>query len=148
MYLILTSAASIIFLGGDFLRFFNESGQEIFLNYRGTWVKGPEEVAQMLQSQIIIPVICILIIALSLVAVFLFKNRKLQIKFSIASVILSAVLTAVLAWYAYSTARINQAAVAPGFRMFLPPIILLFSILAWLGIRRDENLVRSYDRLR
>ncbi len=148
LYLLLTSVASILFLSGDFLRFFNDSGAEVSIDYRGIWLAGTGEAPQMLESQVIIPAIGLLLIILPFIAIFLYKNRKIQVKFAIASAILSAVLIAIMGWYAYSTGQNHQAVIVPGFRTFLPLILLLFSILAWLRIRKDENLVRSYDRLR
>lgn len=118
------------------------------MNYRGIWTAGQEEALQNLENQIIIPVIVLLIIILSVVAILLYKNRKLQIKFVLATVLLSAALTALTAWLAYSAGEKYQAVLNPGIRTFLPLIILIFSILAYRGIRKDENLVRSYDRLR
>ncbi|MBN2667164.1 MAG: DUF4293 domain-containing protein [Bacteroidales bacterium] len=148
LYLLLTSIASVLFLSGNFLSFFNDSGSGIFMNYRGIWTAGQEEALQNLENQIIIPVIVLLIIILSVVAILLYKNRKLQIKFVLATVLLSAALTALTAWLAYSAGEKYQAVLNPGIRTFLPLIILIFSILAYRGIRKDENLVRSYDRLR
>ena len=118
------------------------------MNYRGIWTAGQGKASQNLESQIIIPVVVLLIIILSVVAIFLYKNRKIQIKFALAAVVLSVALTALTAWFAYSAGEKYQAVLNPGIRTFLPLIILLFSILAFLGIRKDENLVRSYDRLR
>ncbi|MDX9946713.1 MAG: DUF4293 domain-containing protein [Bacteroidales bacterium] len=148
LYLLLTSIASVLFLSGNFLSFFNDSGSRIFINYRGIWMEGPGGVLQMQESQIIIPIVVILIIILSVITVFLYKNRKIQIKFALAAIALSAALTALTAWFAYSAGEKYQAVLNPGVRTFLPLIILLFSILAFMGIRKDENLVRSYDRLR
>jgi len=108
----------------------------------------PGGALQIRESQLIIPVVVLLIIILSVVAIFLYKNRKIQIKIALATVFLSAALTALTAWFAYSAGEKYQAVLNPGIRTFLPLIILLFSILAFLGIRKDENLVRSYDRLR
>lgn len=102
----------------------------------------------MLDSQIIIPIVVLLIIILSVVAIFLYKNRKIQIKIALAIIFLSAALTALTAWFAYSAGEKYQAVLSPGFRTFIPLIIMLFSILAYHGIRKDETLVRSYDRLR
>lgn len=148
LYLLLTSIASVIFLSGNFLSFFNDSGTGILMNYRGIWTAVQEGAPQKLESQIIIPVVVLLIIILSVVAIFIYKNRKIQIKFALAAVVLSAALTALTAWFAYSAGEKYQTVLNPGIRTFLPLIILLFSILAYLGIRKDENLVRSYDRLR
>ena len=148
LYLLLTSIASVLFLSGNFLSFFNDSESGIFMNYRGIWMEGTGGALQMQESQIIIPIVVLLLIILSVVAIFLYKNRKIQIKFALATVFLSAALTALTAWFAYSAGEKYQAVLSPGIRTFLPMIILLFSILAYLGIRKDENLVRSYDRLR
>lgn len=148
LYLLLTAIASVLFLSGSFLSFFNDSGSGVFMNYRGIWLEGPGGVPQMQESQIIIPMVVLLIIILSVVAIFLYKNRKNQIKVALATVFLSAALIALTAWFAWSAGEKYQAVLNPGIRTFLPLIILLFSILAFLGIRKDENLVRSYDRLR
>ncbi|HAX94441.1 MAG TPA: hypothetical protein DCY25_10955 [Bacteroidales bacterium] len=148
LYLLLTSIASVLFLSGNFLSFFNDSGSGIFMNYRGIWMEEPGGALQIRESQIIIPIVVLLIIILSVAAIFLYKNRKIQLKIALAIIFLSAALTALTAWVAYSAGEKYQAVLNPGIRTFLPLIILLFSILAFLGIRKDENLVRSYDRLR
>jgi hypothetical protein len=41
-----------------------------------------------------------------------------------------------------------DARLIPGFKMILPLAILIFSILASWGIKKDDKLVKSYDRLR
>ncbi|MFZ2340261.1 MAG: DUF4293 domain-containing protein [Bacteroidales bacterium] len=148
LYLLLTSIVSVLFLSGNFLSFFNDSGSGIFMDYRGIWTAGQGGAPQSLESQIVIPVVALLIIILSVVAIFLYKSRKIQIKFAIATVFLSAALIILTAWFAYSAGEKYQAVLSPGIRTFLPLVIQLFSILAYLGIRKDENLVRSYDRLR
>jgi hypothetical protein len=43
---------------------------------------------------------------------------------------------------------IYAADVEWGFRMFIPLLVLILGTLALKGIKKDENLVRSYDRLR
>jgi len=148
LYLLLTSGISALFLSGDFLCFINDSGAEIIMNYRGLWMNGPGEATLIRESQLIIPIIGLLLIILPLIAIFLYRKRQQQIKLAVASTILSAVLVAIVAWCAYSIARDYQAVLSPVFRTFLPLIMLFLSILAWLGIRKDEKLVRSYERLR
>jgi uncharacterized membrane protein YidH (DUF202 family) len=41
-----------------------------------------------------------------------------------------------------------EARIIPGFKMILPILILIISILAYRGIKKDDQLVKSYDRLR
>ena len=148
LYLLLTSVMSVLFLSGNFLSFINDSGAEIIMNYRGLWMQGPVEATLIRESQLIIPIIGLLLIILPVIAIFLYRNRQQQIKLAAASTILSAVFVIIVAWYAFSNAQNHQAVLSPVFRTFLPLMMLLSSILAWHGIRKDEKLVRSYDRLR
>ena len=148
LYLLLTSVLSVLFLSGNFLSFINDSGAEIIMNYRGLWMQRPVEATLIRESQLIILIIGLLLIILPLIAIFLYRNRQQQLKLAAASTILSAVFVIIVAWYAYSNAQIHQAVLSPVFRTFLPLMMLLSSILAWHGIRKDEKLVRSYDRLR
>ena len=87
VYFLLTSAASIIFLSGDFLSFFNESGSEVFLDYRGVWMQVSGGAPVLLGNQAVIPVICLLLAILPIAAIFLYKNRKLQFKAAVVSVV-------------------------------------------------------------
>jgi hypothetical protein len=41
-----------------------------------------------------------------------------------------------------------DARLIPGFKIILPIVILVLSILAFRGIKKDDQLVKSYDRLR
>jgi predicted HAD superfamily Cof-like phosphohydrolase len=41
-----------------------------------------------------------------------------------------------------------QTELVPGVKMLIPLLILTFGILAFIGIKKDEKLVKSYDRLR
>ena len=148
LFLLLTSIASVLFLTGNILSFFNDAGSGMFMNYRGIFMEGPGGALEMRENQTIIPILVLLIIVVSVVAIFLYKNRKIQIKFALVAVVLSSALTALTAWYIYLAGEKYQAVMSPGIRTFLPLVIQLFSILAYLGIRKDENLVRSYDRLR
>ena len=81
--------------------------------------------------------------------IFLYKNRKQQITLSYVTILLIIGLS-------FWTAQIAkaQAGNAPlellnyGLGVALPPIAILFMILAIRGIRKDEKLIRSADRLR
>jgi Ca2+/Na+ antiporter len=148
LYLLLTSVLSALFLSGSFLRFFNNSGAKIVLNFDGIWQSALEGGRELIQGQILLSVIMILIVLISLTAIFLFKNRKLQMKLAKALIIISAASIFLIVFYAFLVSAKYQADIALCIRMFLPLLILLFSVLAFRGIRKDENLVKSYDRLR
>ena len=86
---------------------------------------------------------------LSMIAVFLYKNRPLQRRIAIIGVLLSLLATGLEVWKinAYkSTATFVKGTYAWG--GLLPILMAVFLILAARGIRKDEKLVRSLDRLR
>ena len=41
-----------------------------------------------------------------------------------------------------------EATITPGFKMILPLVMLILSVLVYRGIKKDDHLVKSYDRLR
>jgi hypothetical protein len=51
-------------------------------------------------------------------------------------------------YYGYSVINEYQTELVPGYKMFIPLVMLVLETLALRGIKKDENLVKSYDRLR
>jgi hypothetical protein len=90
----------------------------------------------------------IIIAVLSLVSIFLYKNRILQLRLVLALIVVIVILILLTGYYAYVAISHYEATFAPGVKMALPLILLILSILAYRGIRKDELLVKSYDRLR
>jgi len=90
-------------------------------------------------------------IILSLWAVFLFKKRKNQIALTWLNILVSVGL---LAWLFYSISRateLPQNLNLQGYYWvgaFIPLVTIIFLFLAKAGIRKDEKLVKSLDRLR
>ena len=87
--------------------------------------------------------------ALSLAAIFLYKNRPLQLKLAqlgIVADVIGLALAVILFW---QDGLINSdVEVKDGVGAYLPFGFLLFGILALRAINKDENLVKSMDRLR
>jgi glucan phosphoethanolaminetransferase (alkaline phosphatase superfamily) len=148
IYLLLTSVLPVLFLKGNFLKFLNNDGSEMIMNFKGTWQLTGTENLSLLQRQIPFSAVIVLISVVSVIALFLYRNRKLQVIFANVIIFLSIVLVALIAWYAFSVAGKFDATLLPGIKMVIPLMILIFAILAQRGIKHDENLVRSYDRLR
>ena len=84
---------------------------------------------------------------LSLITIFLFKNRKLQFVLGRLNIILNFILLGVLV---YQSQILSGGAAAPekGIGMLIPIISIVFIALANKAIKRDEDLVKSVDRLR
>ena len=84
--------------------------------------------------------------ALTLINIFLYKNRELQILICWFSIVFIA-SGAAYVYYKY------QTKVSPGYVVFtawnaLAGVAALFEILAIVYIRKDENTIKSLDRLR
>lgn len=79
----------------------------------------------------------------SLVTIFLYKNRKLQIRLSLLSILLEAVL--IFLYY-----RVIQTFTAGTISLFaiLHVGVIVFLILAARGISSDEKLIKDSNRLR
>ena len=148
LYLLLTSLLAGLFLSGTFLKFFNKSGSEFNVNYRGLWESGAAGDPQIINSLMPIPAIMILIIIVSVTAIFLFKKRRIQIKLAGAVMLLAIFSIGLMLYGIFLVTREYQVGIVPVYRMFIPVLILIFGILAYAGIRKDENLVKSLDRLR
>ncbi len=90
------------------------------------------------------------ICGLSLIAIFLYNSRQMQLKLLRVASLLTL---GWIVWFAAELLMIN-AALEPGSTLdpdltALLPVLSLFALLlAIRGIRRDEQLIRSADRLR
>jgi hypothetical protein len=82
-----------------------------------------------------------------LAAIFLFNNRSLQKRIILLAIFLIVLLVAALVNYALN---IPSGIVGATFNIgaYLPVLSVIFCALAFRGIRKDEQLIRSADRLR
>ena len=97
------------------------------------------------------PVIILLVVTalMSLGNTFLFKNRKLQIRLCVYAIILSFGLIGLL--YYFWVIMFRQLDVDSYWLklpLVLPIASIIFTYLAFRGIRKDEILIRSIDKLR
>jgi len=83
----------------------------------------------------------------ALVAIFLFKNRKLQARLCSFNLLLLLVWMALFAYYKYfqltAIGELQQT-----WSSVLPFVAAVFNYLAYKGIKADERLVRAADRIR
>jgi hypothetical protein len=84
---------------------------------------------------------------MSLITLFLFKNRKLQFVLGRLNIILNFIL---LGFFVYLSQNLSGETLVSekGIGMFLPIISIVFIALANKAIKKDEDLVKSVDRLR
>jgi FtsH-binding integral membrane protein len=86
---------------------------------------------------------------IGLIAVFLFKNRPLQMKLTVLGTIVSIGFIALEVWKIGEFEQSNALLKGSYYWGALLPIAMaVFLILAAIHIRKDEKLVKSLDRLR
>lgn len=84
---------------------------------------------------------------LALVTIFLFKNRKLQFVLGRVNIILNLILLGLFVYWSLIVPGESNIT-EKGIGMFIPIISIVFLVLANKAIKRDEDLVKSVDRLR
>jgi amino acid permease len=118
------------------------------MNFMGIWETPTGGSPQIINSLIPLSVIILAICILSFLAIFLFKNRKVQLKVAAFVILLTIVMIGMILFYFFRVTGKYQAEPVPGYKMIIPLLILVSGILAHRGIKRDEKLVKSYERLR
>ena len=87
---------------------------------------------------------------LCLIAIFMYSNRTRQMKVVKLNIALQVVVLIGMAAYCYGLQKAMGEGVAfsPKFAFIFPIISVLLLILAYRGIKADDDLVKSADRLR
>jgi len=89
---------------------------------------------------------------LSLIAIFLFKNRPLQVRLTYLTIIFGVLLiVAVVVLFLNednSQQIIDKGQISDSLGLYMPVLGLIFGFLAARFISKDEKIVRSADRLR
>ncbi len=88
-------------------------------------------------------------ISFVLISIFSFKNRKAQMKWVRMTFILIALTIALIALYIKDATNMHSALnFSLGFGLFMPILALAFNRLALRAIQKDEDLIKSVDRIR
>ena len=139
---------SLLFLRGEYLTFIDNSGSKIGISIpeiaKFTGSDAPE------RSGVIwlIFLLALSIPLLSLVVIFLYKKRNYQIL--LAKILIFLISAFIGASLVYSWLIISKydAAFDLWYKLLIPVIQLILSVLAYRGVKKDDDLVKSYDRLR
>ncbi len=94
-------------------------------------------------SYFLLLILAVAVALSSLFAIFLFKNRKLQMRLALLGFLLQVIAVVV---YFLQTKQYREGSFT--LTSVLSFAIPVFFILAWMGIRKDDKLVKSMDRLR
>lgn len=87
-------------------------------------------------------------IAMFIAAIFLYRNRSLQMKVVAVSMILTMVVFLIAVWLLMTYMKLAGNDLLPGPGLVSPVLAIIFGWLSNRSIRKDEALVKSMDRLR
>jgi hypothetical protein len=148
LYLSLTTLLSFLFLNGSFLNFADRSGSLIKVTFTQIIREKPTAEHELLEKLFSVPILIVLISVLSVVTIILFKKRNVQLWLVKVLILLVIAFIFVSGIYTYIVITKYDSEILPGFKLAIPLFQLILSILAYRGIKKDDNLVKSYDRLR
>lgn len=97
-----------------------------------------------------IPLLILLsiVVLLSLISIFAFKNRSLQMRLSVFNILVLIGFIGMFAFYIFNTTDSINANIHYTIFSVMPVISIILIYLAYRAIKRDEELVRSADRIR
>lgn len=86
---------------------------------------------------------------LSIIAIFMYQNRKLQFVLNRVSILINLILLGLFIFQSIKLPGVSQGAMK-GIEMcvFLPIISVILLVMANKAIQKDEDLVKSVDRIR
>lgn len=148
VYLFLIALFSSLFLSGSIINFVSGPGSVFKITFASILKSTEGNGLEVIEKLIPLSVLIILIPIISLVTIFVFKNRKIQMRLALFLMILCTLLVFALIHGSIIIISKFGATITPGFKMILPVLMLILSVLAYLGIKKDDHLVKSYDRLR
>jgi len=135
---------SALLLGLLFLLPFAEIAKEgaiYTFNFKGILLDGAVQ-----QSGIAISVLIVVLMALHGFAISSFKNRKRQKMIVIYTILMLFGLFGLFIFYTYLSFSGAQISYKTG--VVLPLVAIILDYLAIRGIKKDEALIRSIDRIR
>jgi len=116
------------------------------------WVEADNEVfafdlfAYESISYKLVPISFIISALLALITIFRYNDRQQQFVLGRIIILINLFLLGILIYLSLNIP--GEIFSEKGIGMFIPSIVILFSVLANKAIRKDENLVKSVDRLR
>ncbi|MFV8353999.1 DUF4293 domain-containing protein [Flavobacterium sp. XS2P14] len=119
----------------------------ILLFFIPLWILKDGTEFYFMQSQVY-TIILGLSTALTLLSVVSYKKRQNQFGVGRLNIILNLILLGLFVYRSLNLSGETPAVSEKGIGMFLPVLAIVFLVLANKAIKKDEDLVKSVDRLR
>ena len=148
LYLALATALSVFLLKGPIVRLVTDSGASFELNYRGIFAVDDGMVTGVIEKSLPLTILLIAVPVLFLIAIFLFKRRKLQIRVTVFATLLLIGAFLLMLFYVFYTGSKIEAEMIFNIKLVFPVAGAVFGYLAFRNTLKDELLIKSYDRIR
>ena len=142
LWLLLAFGTAILMYFFPVIQLTPENGLYIF-DYDSISIAG---IDNLIQSGYIVAGLLGIIAFLSFVGIFLFKKRMLQMRICTFISLLIIFLVGLITYFSLSSG--NKVAATIGLSAILPIIIFIFVLMARRAVKKDEDLVKSVDRIR
>lgn len=147
IYLFLAALVNVPLLLFPMALLINRQYESIPFYFYGTHFEGFRD---LIAQNTTLPLIFLIltVIVLPLINVFLFSNRKRQMRLCFFTILLNAGLLGLIYFYLVQFSQLLDTSVHYQFPVVMPLLSVILNYLAFRGIRKDEILVRSVDRIR
>ena len=143
LYLLLAAIIQVLFATGTYFTY-KISDDSDFVTGSGSFNSTGEKTSGDMKTLIL----GLGISLLALISIFLYKSRKQQMKISrIGGLLTMAEIVFIVISY-FNTTEIAESGFSFGYVIFILPISTLFFFLAAKAIKKDDELIRSVDRIR
>jgi len=145
LYLLGVFMLSLFLLTGP-LALFTMDGVEYVLKHSGIFELDGEKLGVATWP---LSVFFTLVMALTFLNIFFYKNRIRQMRICIFLILLFAGMVGMIFYYIFiARNQLDGAHTLYKWRIVIPPIAMILSYLAFRRIRRDELMVKAFDRIR
>jgi len=147
IWLMISAISSGLMLNGGITTFISAGGQKYITGLTGIF-KVADSGNVLIKTSASLSAIIILITLISVISILMFKRRRIQKILSLVIFSLSICLLILMVYFSYIILKTYNTQLVPGYKMFLPVIIPIAAIFAYRGISTDDQLLKSYERLR
>jgi len=148
IFLFLTTLLMVLFLFLPIISFTGDTGKHYCMYSNKLMEISGQEIQILIRNYFISGTIALVIPLLSFLVIFLYRRRRLQMKLVSLVILMILMYIFIFITRTATTIRVYDAQWGPEWPVLFPFIAMVFMVLAWLSIKRDEELVKSYDRLR
>jgi hypothetical protein len=148
VYLAIISILTLVLVFSGFIYLTGENGSVIKLTVLGVVSYTGQNSKGILQANYLNIVIAAIVLILSVISIYLYKKRMVQLIIVKALIFAELMFVGSIILSSLNVFQDYPSNFKPGIAAIIPLIQIILAMLAHRGIKKDDELVKSYDRLR